>query len=252
LARVAKILEVDDTPESVANAMAAASTWADEVKTDTGTGNWHFLNLTLQDSRTNIAERCPNDDCVTARILLFAAQLRTTDPDADSAWSELDALRFLIHFVGDLHQPLHAISDADQGGNCERLEEPVEEARNLHAVWDGALVSRMGSDATLLAEQLDSEIASLSDSERGDFSSGDPDDWAWEAHRLALVNIYKRLRIPKQDIAFPETCAEAPDEIRELHISIDENYLQAMQPIVRNQLKKAALRLAAMLNEILG
>jgi hypothetical protein len=154
--------------------------------------------------------------------------------------------------VGDLHQPLHAISNADQGGNCELLEEPVDEAKNLHAVWDGPLVSRMGADDTLLAQQLDSEIANLSDDERADFSSGDPDDWAWESHRLAIVNIYKRLRIPKQDIAFPDTCAQAPDEIRELHIQLDEDYLQAMEPIVRDQLKKAGLRLANLLNEILA
>ena len=252
LASVAEILDVDNTPESVANAMAAASTWADEVKTDTSTGNWHFLNLTLQDSRSNMAERCPDDDCATARIRLFAAQLKAADPDADSAWSDQDALRFLIHLVGDLHQPLHAISDADLGGNCELLDEPVEQAKNPHAVWDGPLVSRMGADDTLLAEQLDTEIAALSDDQRADLSSGDQDDWAWKSHRLAIVNIYKRLRIPKQDIAFPDTCAQAPEEIRELHFEIDEDYLNAMQPIVRGQLKKAGLRLAALLNDILG
>jgi hypothetical protein len=252
LARVSEILEVDNTPESIANAMAAASVWADQVKTDTGTGNWHFLNLTLQDSRSNMAERCPEDDCATARIGLFAAQLKANDPDADSAWSDQDALRFLIHLVGDLHQPLHAISDADEGGNCELLDEPVEQAKNLHAVWDGPLVSRMGADDTALAAQLDTEIAALSDDQRSDFSSGDQNDWAWESHRLAIGNIYKRLHIPKQDIAFPDTCAQAPDEIRELHIQIDEDYLDAMQPIVRDQLKKAGLRLAALLNEILG
>jgi hypothetical protein len=252
LARVAEILEVENTPESVANAMAAASLWADQVKTDTGTATWHFLNLTLQDSRANMAERCPDDGCLTARIRLFAAQLKAADPDADSAWSDQDALRFLIHLVGDLHQPLHAISNADQGGICELLEEPVGEAKNLYDVWDGALVSRLGTDDAALAEQLDSEIAALSDDQRSGFSAGDENDWAWESHRLAVVNIYKRLRIPKQDIAFPDTCVQAPDEIRELHLQIDEDYLDAMQPIVREQLKKAGLRLAALLNEIFG
>jgi len=252
LARVAEILEVDNTPESLANAMAAASTWADDVKTDTGTANWHFLNLTLQDNRANMAERCPDDDCITARIRLFAAQLKAADPDADSAWSDPDALRFLIHLVGDLHQPLDAISNADQGGNCELLDEPVGQAKTLHALWDGPLVSRMGDDDSALAEQLDREIAALSDDQRSDFSSGDPDDWAWESHRLAIVNIYKRLRIPKQDIVFPDTCAQAPEEIQQLEMQIDEDYLDAMQPIVRDRLKKAGLRLAALLNDILS
>jgi hypothetical protein len=250
--RVAAILDVENTPEAVANAMAAASIWADQVKIDTGTGNWHFIDLTLQDSRANIPDRCPDDNCVTARIRLFAAQLKATDPDVDSAWSEQDALRFLIHFVGDVHQPLHASSDADLGGNCEALDSPVDQAKNPHALWDGPLVSRMEVDDTALAAQLDTEIAALSDDQRNDFSSGNPDDWAWESHRLAIVNIYRRLRIPKQDVAFPDSCSEVPAEIQQFRIQIDEDYLEAMQPVVRDQLKKGGLRLATLLNDILG
>lgn len=250
--RISELLDVENTPEAVANAMAAAATWADEVKVDTGTAAWHFIDLTLQDNRSNIADRCPNDDCAIARVRLFAAQINANDPDADSRFSDEDALRFLIHFVGDLHQPLHATSDADQGGNCVLLESSVDQAANVHALWDGPLVSRMGADDTALAAELESEIAKMSEEQRADFSSGSPEDWAWESHRLALVHVYKRLQIPKQDIAFPAACSDAPEEIRQLHVLLDEDYLAAMQPIVRDQLKKAGLRLAKMLNEILG
>lgn len=252
LLRVAKLLDVENTPEAVADAMAAASIWADQVKTDTGTGDWHFLNLTLQDSRANILDRCANDDCATVRIRLFAAQLRANDPEADSRFSDEDALRFLVHLVGDIHQPLHAASDADQGGNCEVLDSVVDQAKNVHAVWDGPLVSRMGSDDTALATELNAEVAEMPDDQRADFSSGGPDDWAWESHRLALVRVYKRLAIPKEDIAFPQECSQAPEEIQQFQLEIDEKYMQDMQPVVRDQLKKAGLRLAKMLNEILG
>jgi hypothetical protein len=249
--RVAQILEVENTPEAVAEAMATASIWADQMKAESGTGNWHFIDLTLQDSRANIAERCVDDNCITARIRLFATQLKAADADADTAWSDEDALRFLIHFVGDVHQPLHAISDADEGGNCELLDSPIDEAKNLHALWDGPLVAALGSDDTRLAAELDTEIAAMTDGERDDFASGDADDWAWESHRLAIVNVYRRLEVPKQDIEFPETCADAPEGIREFHGQIDEAYIAAMEPVVRDQLKKAGLRLAKMLNEAL-
>jgi hypothetical protein len=250
--RISELLEVGNTQQAVADAMAKAAIWADQVKTDTGTENWHFLNLTWQDNRTNITDRCANDDCVSARVRLFAAQLKANDPDADTRFSDDDALRFLVHFVGDLHQPLHAASDADQGGNCEVMETGTDGAANVRALWDGPLVSGMGVDDSELAAELNAEITKMTDGERADFSSGEPDDWAWEAHRLAIVNVYKRLAIPKEDTAFPATCAEAPEEIQQVNVEIDDQYLEDMRPIVRDQLKKAGLRLAKMLNEIMG
>jgi hypothetical protein len=251
LLRVSQLLEVENTAEAVGNALADASTWADDVRNDTGTAAWHFIDLALQDNRTNMPERCPNDDCATARIRLFAAQLKANDPDSDARFSDANALRFLIHFVGDVHQPLHAASNADRGGNCEMLIAPVDSAKDLHALWDGPLVNRMGADDALALE-LDKEIAVSTDDQKTDFASGDQDDWAWESHRLAIVNVYRRLQIPKQSVEFPASCEEAPDEIRESEIAVDEEYLQAVQPVVREQLKKAGLRLAKLLNEILA
>ncbi len=250
LKRVAALLEVDDNPAAVADALATAAIWADQVKTETHTESWHFVNLTWQDNRSNFEDRCAGDDCALARIRLFAAQLKANDPDADSRFSNEDALRFLVHFVGDLHQPLHSSSNADQGGNCELLESPIDTAANVHALWDGPLVSRLGGDDALLAAELNAEIAQMSEQQRAAESSGNVEDWAWDAHRLAMVNVYKRLGIPKEDVAFPASCDDAPDEIQQLRLSIDDQYLEDMAPIVRDQLKKAGLRLAKMLNDI--
>ena len=252
LLRVSQILDVENTPEAIADAMATASIWADQVKAETATGKWHFINLTLQDSRASIPQRCPTDDCAPARIRIFADQLKAARGDDDSDGSDQDALRFLVHFVGDLHQPLHAISNADQGGNCETLESQVDEAKNVQALWDGPLVSNMGNDDTALATELNEEIDALDDQQRTAFASGNPEDWAWESHRLAVVNIYKRLNIPKQDILFPASCSDAPEAITENPVHIDAEYAAAMTPIVREQLMKAGLRLANLLNHILG
>ena len=135
--RIARILEIQDAPETVADALAKISTWADETKNETQTGSWHYIDLTLQDHKSDIAERCPHDNCAPARVRLFAAQLsgHPAHP-ANTRWSQLDALRYLVHLVGDIHQPLHDISDTDVRRNCEVLEPPIGKAKNVHALWD--------------------------------------------------------------------------------------------------------------------
>lgn len=251
-AEISDLLEVENNPRAIADALANASTWADQIKADKAHANWHVLNLAWQDNRANMAERCDGDDCLTARLKIFAGQLEANHTDEDSPFDDVDALRFVVHLVGDLHQPLHVASNSDLQGTCEEMADWVDQARNLHAVWDGPLVSLMGPDDTALAADLNSEIAALDESERTQLSAGDIDDWAWETHRVAVTSVYKRLEIPKEPLAFPASCTEAPDEIQSLRVVVDDAYLQEMRPIVREQLKKAGLRLARMLNDILA
>ncbi|MGA7409883.1 MAG: S1/P1 nuclease [Bryobacteraceae bacterium] len=155
-------------------------TWADEVKASTKTGEWHYIDLTLQDKQDDMNRRCAKQDCVTARILLFSQQL--AKKGTASKWSDLDAIRFLIHFVGDVHQPLHAISDADLGGNCERLDPPVDTARNLHALWDGGMLNEIEKDDAVLATHLQSYLDQLGPRIQKKWAKGDERDWAWESH----------------------------------------------------------------------
>ncbi len=247
--RVARILDVPDTPDAVAEALARASTWADETRTETKTGTWHYIDLALQDSKGDMPSRCLKDNCAPARIRLFAAQLASRTSDA--RWSELDALRFLVHFVGDLHQPLHAVSDADLGGNCERLDPPLGNAKNLHALWDGEIVNEMTLSDKVLTAELEREIGSLSSQQQREMAAGNQDDWAWESHELARKNIYWKLHIPLEPVVFPVNCSEAPGEITEFHPQIDALYIDTMKPVVRLQLERAGLRLAKLLNESL-
>ena len=250
--RVAQILNVPDSPEAVSDALAEACIWADHYRTENKTtAPWHFIDLALQDQKTDIPKRCENDDCVTGRIRLFAAQLSAKTTPQNSRWSDLDALRFLIHFVGDIHQPLHAVSNADQGGNCERLDPPVRKAKNLHALWDGEIVNSLGEGEKALTADLDREIQRWSPSRQKSFAGGNPDDWAWESHLLSRKFVYKRLRIPKEPIEFPASCTEAPTELTARTWRIQGAYVEAMQPVVRLQIEKAGLRLARLLNESL-
>ncbi len=249
--RVARILDVPDTAEAVSDALAKASTWADETKNETKTGEWHYIDLALQDRKSDIPRRCKDNNCAPARIRLFAAQLSSRSPIAQSRWSELDALRFVVHFVGDIHQPLHAISDADLGGNCEMLEPPIGRARNLHALWDGEIINAMDVNDKALAADLERDIQALGEDERREQEGGDADDWAWESHELADKDIYQKLHVPVEPVEFPVNCSEAPLSITDFKPRIDMLYVDAMKPVVREQLTKAGLRLALLLNKTL-
>src|SRR6185437_10225435 len=107
-------------------------------------------------------------------------------------------LRYVVHFVGDIHQPLHAISDADHGGNCERLDPPVGKARNLHALWDGELVNALHLSDTALAAELEDRIRALGPGRQSELAAGTVDDWVWESHELAIADVYKTLQIPPE------------------------------------------------------
>lgn len=242
-ARIAHLLDVEDTPEAVADAMARASTWADETKRETRTGAWHYIDLAIQDTRSDIPARCKDDDCAPARIRLFAAQLASKD--AEGSWSNRDALRYVIHFVGDIHQPLHAISDADLGGNCERLNPFIGKAKNLHALWDGELIDEWNISDKQLAARLDEHAANFE-------TAGTVDDWAWESHELAIADVYQKLQIPVEPVEFPASCADAPLAIGDLQMDVSSAYIGAMKPVVEEQLIKGGLRLAKLLNDTFG
>ncbi len=247
--RIARILEVPDTPESVADALAAASTWADETKAQTRTGIWHFIDLTLQDEKQDIPKRCPDGNCAPARISVFAAELRSHQQD--QRWSELDQLRYVVHLVGDVHQPLHDISDADQGGNCERLYPPVGQAANLHALWDGGILQQMDLDIPSLTASLQQDVVAMTPLEQERWAAGTPNDWVWEGHELAIRDIYRKLHIPEEPNRLPKSCADAPADIQNFKPQVDMGYVDAMKPVVREQLIKAGLRLARLLNDSL-
>jgi hypothetical protein len=245
--RVAQLLGVRDTPSVVSDAMAAASTWPDETKEQTRTGAWHFIDLALQDTRKDIPGRCPNGNCVTARIEIFSRQLARRTP---SPVSDRDALRYLIHFIGDVHQPLHTISDADLGGNCEQIR-PFGNARNLHALWDGGIVESMARSDRRLADNLEGYIGRMENGQVKKWSKGDAEKWTWESHELAQRDIYGRLHVPLQPAVFPKNCRTAPGEISNFRPYIDSMYVNDMKPVVRDQLVKAGLRLARVLNQSL-
>jgi hypothetical protein len=245
-ARVAVLLGVKNTPGDVADAIAAASTWADDIKAQNHTARWHFINLALRDTREDLPRRCADGNCVTARIEFYEREI-ASGPHA-SRVQDVNALKYLIHLAGDVHQPLHAISDADQGGNCEQID-GFGDAQNLHALWDVSLVRAIGVSDISLARELNVYITRLRPDVVDDWSNGNPQAWAWESHEIAQTVVYGRLHIPVEPVFFPKSCEDAPSEIRHFRPAVDSLYIGDMKPVVRDQLAKAALRLAAVLNK---
>ncbi len=178
---------------------------------------------------------------------------RSSRPGSHSIrpWSDLDALRYLVHLVADIHQPLHTISNADLGGNCEHVDPAVGNANNLHALWDGALVDALNLNSKSLARELESSIEQLPAAEQAEIAAGTQDDWVWESHDVALNSVYRALNVPVEPIEFPANCNVAPQAITTLTFEIGNRYIDGMKPVVRQQLVRAGLRLARLLNESL-
>ena len=109
---------------------------------------------------------------------------------ADS--ERLLALKFLLHFVGDLHQPLHAADDHDAGGTEEPDVAEGFHPGNLHHYWDIEFVERLGTDPRRVAASL---IGQISDAQRQEWASGKPADWAMEAFALARSDARARPRV---------------------------------------------------------
>jgi len=253
-------------PDPPADAIAAVASWADDVRAARRNGAWHYIDIPRTvTKRTKIAPWCPPiwpasggkdaAGCVADAIEHFATILEDTSrTDADRA----EALRYLIHFVGDIHQPLHTIDDGDQGGNCDPVHFGVDPAAtNLHSLWDSRLLSvemRRGkfADTAAFAAALDTRFASLFEtlSKR---RVNDPEAWAWESDGVARRMAYGKLKpvIAPEAVGGTVACAGRRKSVGTLHIVIGDAYASQAQPLIDKQLARAGFRLARLLNSIL-
>ena len=126
-------LEPGQTLESIA-------TWADEHRSP-ATGVWHYVNFPRTSCKYEPERDCPGGRCVVAAIAHQASVFASHASDAE----RLKALKYLVHLVGDVHQPLHAGYQDDRGGNRFQLQLWMH-ARNLHAVWDSGLLRNVDLD----------------------------------------------------------------------------------------------------------
>jgi hypothetical protein len=252
---VAAILGVSIS--SAADEMARVSTWADEIRSaHKETASWHFVNIPRDQPNGKPSRFCPKGNCVTFRIEDFRRRLASGQPGPNMSsgpaeWTRSDQLKFLIHFVGDVHQPLHAVDNSDHGGNC--IAVTSLRSGNLHRAWDTTILERTDPDGIALARLLSAEYDALASSEKSALGSGTPDEWASEAHRLALRVAYRHTK-PSIPLVRPEVepidCAHAPAAIRALRVRLSHRYIESARSVIEEQLLKAGVRLAAILNSI--
>lgn len=200
--------------------------WADEIRPQRPeTGPWHYINIPITESR-QWRRYCQDSGCVVTIVGQMELRLSDTALPRDQ---RREALLFLVHFLSDLHQPMHAGDLGDRGGNDVQTVYN-NYAGNLHSLWDTGLI--LG----YLKTGPEFETRLRRPAGRWEFwraSRGRPSDWVWESHAIS------------RRVAYPNLPAARP-------ALLGDDYARKAQPHVERQLRHAGLRLAAALNRILG
>ena len=245
--------------DAVRDAMGDASTWADDIRNQAKNGTWHYIDIPRGAKRAPFSAFCGKDGCVTKAIQDELAILKNKNADAAK---RAEALRYIIHFVGDLHQPLHATTNDDEGGNCvpvnyfrrKALQHDQGYSPNLHGLWDTAIPERdmEGADAAEYAETLGEIFASQI--EEWKKAGIHVEDWAWESHEAGERTVYGKLK-PRIAIELPvevQSCTDdnnIGDRLLRQHITAGAAYQEKAAQVVEERIAKAGVRLAMILNE---
>lgn len=210
---------------------------------------WHYLDGDIHAGPEAFQPSADGND-VVSQVLRWQKTLTDTQQSPEK---HRDAVRFLAHFVGDLHQPLHcADREGDRGGNLVpvhaflgahfsiTLETATNGRPNLHRTWDDYLLfeAAAGQDVTNYASRL---AATITPDQVAAWTQGQPLDWARESHQLAASNAYRFT----DGTAIPSTNAVLPLLLNET------NYIAGNSALVSLQLQKAGVRLAHTLNAAL-
>jgi hypothetical protein len=223
--------------------LADVSSWADQnIDGNAQTALWHYLNIPPDATAYDRDRDCPlqpgvaagsrNDrwrDCVVDRILYSQDRLGNTALDrADRAV----ALKYLVHFVGDLHQPFHALG-VERGGNGILVNVfgsptcgtgPTPAPCNMHGVWDSALIARRQLDDAQYVAALEQLITAKGLNQQ---PIGTPAEWAMQSKDLARAAL-----VPQQG-------------------QIDDAYMKAQMPVIDERLALGGIRLASFINAVM-
>ncbi len=224
-AEVARLLGATDERRRGQRMLADVADWADDLRDNhpelgRATTRWHYVNLGEDRCRYEPRKHCRDGDCLIGAIETQRSIL--ADPKRSDA-TRAQALKFLVHFVGDAHQPLHAGYARDKGGNSVQIQFDGQ-GSNLHALWDRGIIAaaKLGEDGYLdhlqrvpLPREARSGIA-------------DPSAWASASCRIVLRNGFYPARA-----------------------TIEPAYITQWRPTVDAQLRIAGHRLAAVLNDAL-
>jgi hypothetical protein len=235
LLRQGRLLE---TPGCPVTTLQQASVWADCIKPlgdrFAYAYSWHYQNVDVC-KPFDLKAACKDGNCVSAQIERNARLLADKSVPARE---RLMALAFLTHFVGDLHQPMHAGDHADLGGNKVAANYGVIGGRtNLHSIWDGWLAERAISTPPSGPAAL---LGQVPQAKRARVAQGSVEDWSRQLWGRARDLAYKTL--------LPQPCGEAPVE----RPVLDEGEVRTLIPAVRENIVEGGIRLAKLLDDALG
>ena len=201
--------------------LAFISTFADEIKSDRKYREfsaWHYVNMDIE-QRYEEAVKNPNGDLVTGIAKCIAVLKDKTSKEEEKVFY----LKMLVHFVGDLHQPMHIGQKEDRGGNRVKVQW-FGQGTNLHSVWDTKMIE--GWNMSYL--ELANNAKDLSKEQLKAIEKGSVEDWVNEVHEITKI-IYKSVK-----------------EGENLRYKYSYDYFET----VRNQLQNGGIRLAKILNDI--
>ena len=207
--------------------LSGISSWADDVRGESDykhTGPWHYINLPLGLSSVSFEQKVTtmSEDNVYKAVLHCERDLRSS---TTSRKEKTEALKFLTHFIGDLHQPMHVSRAEDKGGNTIVVNYKGESS-NLHAVWDSKLIEDQGLSYKEIADKFDTASAP----QILHWQSDSLIQWLWESYTISS-RLYKEV----EDMKSPD---------------LKKAYYKEHISTVDLRLEMAGIRLAGILNSI--
>jgi len=245
-AQISELLRNDrlaDGEPSGRRTLGDIANWADEIKDfewGKRRGSWHYDDVSLCRA-AGAASYCRGGRCASAQL---ARQIEVLGDPRAKLRARNEALKWVVHLIGDIHQPLHAANRGDRGGNQVQVsffgerDNPPYGSLNLHAVWDvhlpARLIAERGGERAFVS-------APIADGDRRTWEEGSIPDWIAESHELARERVYAPL--PSAG-----SCGEKTAGV----VAIGQEYYASAAPVVEVQIRKAGVRLARVLNEALG
>jgi hypothetical protein len=220
------------------HSLASIASWADDVREGRPeTSNWHFVDIPIEvptyDARRDCKSNDASGDCIVAELSRLRSDLRCAPAE-----QQIEALKFAVHFVGDIHQPLHTVNES-KGGNdvsvdiymrgltCTGTCEPSHLASNFHKAWDVDLIEKTVWDWGAYVDRLESGWLKSAEAQQAGIDGGTFVQWAEETHHVAPV-VW---------------------DLRPAGNVLDDRYFRDVLPILDRQLGVAGLRLARFLND---
>ena len=234
-AAIARLIAYDaqlGTPECRIRDLEDAAVWPDCVRRDYWrwgyTAAWHYRTAPICEAY-NARSNCSGGNCVLGQI---ERNQRILADETLPSNVRLEAMAFLVHFIGDVHMPLHSGDKDDKGGNDRVTSYGDVPGLNLHGIWDSTLAERAITSAQPPL------VRAYSAAERAELAGGDAAEWGRESWQLARDVVYPG--------AFEQNVCDG--DLPE-NAALTQADIEAAIPVSQKRIVQAGLRMARILDE---